>query len=858
MARPLKRGRACMACRFLKIKCDGQKPICGPCRKHPKDDDCEYSDGPARSRTKALEDTVARLEARLHELEHPEDSTPAVTLHDPYPHSQYPPYPPYPDPPLSMSSPGAPPQLTISLSPAGATQSLPNTPFHALPRLLSPAASGSGSSPDSQGAGLAPLSPFSPPRASPPSPLGIFDARGSASSAASVSAATPESSLSASSLDFEQAPPQGTSTGMGMGAGLDLLIHAFLPHAAGLGFFLDPAPFCGILPPSAAHPQSHAQVQSQAQAHPALLNALYAWGAHLTHDAREGRFARRALHALAGAALEPPPSSYSSHFPSSQFEAYSTQAPAYPNSHPNSNSNSDPYPLANPNSNSNSASYANPNPTSHPYPTSYEPGYSASTQPYADAQHSLHPLQAAVLLAYYLLRTGRLLPARALVAAASATASCVLHQPRGQGGEAPVMYLDVPHAGSRYHDAHDFRYRDAPDFRYHESGYAGGAVRVTRLPPAASASAHEARAAARAAVGALRCAAGVVLYGAGYGLDSGAGEFEGEFEEGFNPDFEGREGQEQNLSSPGARAETNTAALCARACVLLRRAVGLAGRWTAHVSPREAHAFAGVFDVLDGRVAGLRGQIAARYSGAGPDADAYPANASASANAPQYSNSAQYPNPAQYPTDPPYSTTSPYSNPTSNSAPSPYSNSNANSTPSPYTSPYTSPTSPFPSPPSSHASPRQRATAADTLRLARLLLAGATIALHGLFMHASAGSRAACVAAAREVLALGAGADDDGMHGDAAPVHPVMGTLWTLAVRVFGAELRRVRAGAAWGGGGDMQDGAADAGAGAGAEAEEAYAGLRAGLAGLRAGAASGSVLMRYELERAQEAVGGV
>jgi hypothetical protein len=60
------------------------KPVCGPCRRHPKDDDCEYSDGPGRSRTKVLEDTVSRLEARLHELEHPDETTPSVTLHDPY------------------------------------------------------------------------------------------------------------------------------------------------------------------------------------------------------------------------------------------------------------------------------------------------------------------------------------------------------------------------------------------------------------------------------------------------------------------------------------------------------------------------------------------------------------------------------------------------------------------------------------------------------------------------------------------------------------------------------------------------------------------------------------------------------
>ncbi|KAJ7782458.1 hypothetical protein DFH07DRAFT_790706 [Mycena maculata] len=144
MSRPLKRGKACMNCRFLKIKCDGQKPICGPCRKHPKDDECEYSDGQARSRTKALEDTVARLEARLHELEHPEDPTPAV--HDPY--MQYSP----------------PPQLTRSSSYASSSSFRSHSPY----------------------------SPPSSPSSFGSSPLGIFDSRGSAM--------TPESNTS--SVDF--------------------------------------------------------------------------------------------------------------------------------------------------------------------------------------------------------------------------------------------------------------------------------------------------------------------------------------------------------------------------------------------------------------------------------------------------------------------------------------------------------------------------------------------------------------------------------------------------------------------------------------------------------------------------------
>ncbi|KAL0579394.1 hypothetical protein V5O48_002619 [Marasmius crinis-equi] len=82
-SKPLKRGKACLTCRFLKIKCDGARPICGPCQRHPKDDPCEFADGPGRSRTRVLEDTVSRLEARLREYENP-DETPSVALHNPY------------------------------------------------------------------------------------------------------------------------------------------------------------------------------------------------------------------------------------------------------------------------------------------------------------------------------------------------------------------------------------------------------------------------------------------------------------------------------------------------------------------------------------------------------------------------------------------------------------------------------------------------------------------------------------------------------------------------------------------------------------------------------------------------------
>jgi hypothetical protein len=132
-------------------KCDGVKPTCGPCRRHPKDDECEYNDGPGRSRTRVLEDTVSRLEARLHELEHPNETTPAVTLHDPY--SPY-----HESETLSKSSPSLfipEAQLGGALSPfspTSTTSSLPSgrqwTNFAALETMTeSTGSSGSSTSP---------------------------------------------------------------------------------------------------------------------------------------------------------------------------------------------------------------------------------------------------------------------------------------------------------------------------------------------------------------------------------------------------------------------------------------------------------------------------------------------------------------------------------------------------------------------------------------------------------------------------------------------------------------------------------------------------------------------------------------
>ncbi|KAI0311531.1 hypothetical protein OF83DRAFT_750494 [Amylostereum chailletii] len=83
----LQRGKACLNCRRRKMKCDGTRPVCGPCARSNRSDDCEYTDGQGRTRSQMLEDTISRLEARIQELEHPEVSTSSVTLH--HPHSSY-------------------------------------------------------------------------------------------------------------------------------------------------------------------------------------------------------------------------------------------------------------------------------------------------------------------------------------------------------------------------------------------------------------------------------------------------------------------------------------------------------------------------------------------------------------------------------------------------------------------------------------------------------------------------------------------------------------------------------------------------------------------------------------------------
>ncbi|THH31857.1 hypothetical protein EUX98_g2331 [Antrodiella citrinella] len=66
---PLQRGKACLCCRKRKMKCDGVRPICTQCVKASRSPECKYHDKKQISRTQLLQQKVAKLEARLRELE---------------------------------------------------------------------------------------------------------------------------------------------------------------------------------------------------------------------------------------------------------------------------------------------------------------------------------------------------------------------------------------------------------------------------------------------------------------------------------------------------------------------------------------------------------------------------------------------------------------------------------------------------------------------------------------------------------------------------------------------------------------------------------------------------------------------
>ncbi|KAJ6476512.1 hypothetical protein C8R47DRAFT_1199035 [Mycena vitilis] len=85
---PLQKGQACFNCRIFekawvrrrKIKCDGEKPMCGPCSRYSVAfGDCEYTEeGP--STAQMLEKQISVLQARIEELEISRSSRLTVTV----------------------------------------------------------------------------------------------------------------------------------------------------------------------------------------------------------------------------------------------------------------------------------------------------------------------------------------------------------------------------------------------------------------------------------------------------------------------------------------------------------------------------------------------------------------------------------------------------------------------------------------------------------------------------------------------------------------------------------------------------------------------------------------------------------
>ena len=73
-----------LTCSRIFQRCDGARPVCTQCIRGGRLDDCEYTDTQGRTRTQILEENVARLQARIQELENPEEASAPVLLHDPY------------------------------------------------------------------------------------------------------------------------------------------------------------------------------------------------------------------------------------------------------------------------------------------------------------------------------------------------------------------------------------------------------------------------------------------------------------------------------------------------------------------------------------------------------------------------------------------------------------------------------------------------------------------------------------------------------------------------------------------------------------------------------------------------------
>ncbi|OCH91680.1 hypothetical protein OBBRIDRAFT_825183 [Obba rivulosa] len=240
----LQRGKACLRCRKRKMRCDGMKPACQQCVRAKKPEGCEYDDGKGKTRTQLMREHIARLELRIKQLEHPEQSSPAITLFDPHAPSPY----------YSESS---------------------SSSSHGSPGIASV-----------------------PPSASPsPFQIGEHDFRQNASSPLDVKFSEIEYSPWGSLTDFTQ-PPQVDDTYIAPEElPLELaqmLLEIFLPHAHQVGLVVHVPRLRDSL-----------HGMSSERRHPALMNAIYLWACYLSRPGQlsehEPLYLSRALAAMTDA-----------------------------------------------------------------------------------------------------------------------------------------------------------------------------------------------------------------------------------------------------------------------------------------------------------------------------------------------------------------------------------------------------------------------------------------------------------------------------------------------------------------------------------------------------------------------------
>ena len=63
--------------KYLRQRCDGERPACGQCVRAERAEDCEYLDGPGPTQNQLLEGEIARLEGQIARLS--AGSAPVVT-----------------------------------------------------------------------------------------------------------------------------------------------------------------------------------------------------------------------------------------------------------------------------------------------------------------------------------------------------------------------------------------------------------------------------------------------------------------------------------------------------------------------------------------------------------------------------------------------------------------------------------------------------------------------------------------------------------------------------------------------------------------------------------------------------------